>query len=723
MKTKHFVFGIAAAFIALFCLSTVFADGMLIIDPPIYPPIHPPIRPPVPPRILRPEALPVKFHRVDITIDNQVATTHIDQAFKNDYDIDLEGTYIFPLPEEASISDFSMYIDGKKVSGEILDKDKAREIYEDIVRKMRDPGLLEYVGRNMFKARVYPIPKHGEKRIELTYQQTIKYDNGLYSYIYPLNTEKFSPKPLEEVTISAKIKSKLPIKTLYSPSHTVDTKINQYEASCGFEDKNVKPDKDFVLYYTVSDKDVGLNLLTFRKLKEDGYFMLFLAPGKIEGKTIDKDIVFVLDSSGSMQGDKIKQAKDALRFCINSLGKGDMFNVINFATDVNPFKDTLVAANSDNNKNALDFIDKIEARGGTDINSSLTASLKMFKDTKRLRMIVFLTDGEPTVGVTSMDEIVKNVEKENIGKVRIFDFGVGNDVNAQLLDKIAEEQRGVSEYVKPEENIEVKVSSFYSKISDPILSDISLDFGKIKTKDVYPKTLPDIFKGTQIMLFGRYEGEGATSITLKGMMNGKEQKFVYEGKFPVESKESEFIPRIWATRKIGYLMSEIRLKGENKELTDEIIKLSKEYGIMTPYTSFLVVEERKEPALPGQFSMAPSPLHYKSARMLQENLAMSPPTGSGAVQKSIDINALKSSEQEAKPTSEAIKQVGDKTFYLRNGVWVDSKYKEGDKVKKIKYMSDEYFDLLNTKPGIGKYLAIDKKIIVFFENEFYQIEE
>lgn len=714
MKSKVLI-GMGLVFVTLFGFESALADGVMIVEPQRLDRIRPPR--PVP----TPEVLPIKYHRVQIDIDNQIATISIDQVFRNPHDRDLEGTYIFPLPEEATISDFAMYVDGKRVSGKILDKDKARQVYEDIVRRMRDPGLLEYVGRNMFKARVYPIPKRGEKRVELVYRQTLTYDAGVCKYVYPLSTERFSPEPLEQVAISVKVKSKVPIKSLYCPSHKVDTKVEKFQASCGYEAKNVKPDKDFVLYCTVSEKDVGLNLVCYRNPGQDGYFMMLLSPGELEGRTIAKDIVFVLDTSGSMSGDKIKQAMEALRFCLNTLGKGDSFNVISFSTDVNPYKDTLVKADRGNVNGALDFVDKFAARGGTNINDVLLFSLKLFTDAKRPRMVVFLTDGEPTTGVTDMEDILKNLAAANEAKARIFVFGVGNDVNTHLLDRMAEVHRGVSEYVVPQENIEVKVSSFYRKISEPVLADIDLDFGKIRTSDMYPITLPDIFKGTQLVLLGRYEGEGATALTLKGYVAGKEKKFVYEDRFPPENKENDFIPRIWATRKIGYLMSEIRLKGENKELVDEIIKLSKEHGIMTPYTSFLILEKDEDYARWGikEGEMA----RRTRARGEKYDAAMQMPVGAEGVSVALDALEMKKSQVAGLPRLETIKHVRHKTFYLHNNIWVDGEYKEGVKVKDIKYLSEDYFNILRGKPELGRYFAAAKNIMVVYEGICYRVSE
>ena len=249
--------------------------------------------------------LTVKYHHVEVTIENQVATTRIDQVFINDYDREIEGTYIFPLPEDAAISTFDMWVDGKKLEGRVLPKDEARRIYEEIVRGRRDPALLEYVGRNAFQARIFPIPARGEKRVQIEYSQLLAADNGLVKYVYPLNTEKFSPKPLKDVSVSVQIKAAQAIKSVYSPSHDVAvTRQGERQAVASYEATNVRPDKDFVLYYSTSGDDVGLSLLTYRPSGEDGYFLLLAAP-KVEidaSKVVPKDVILVLDTSGSMEG-------------------------------------------------------------------------------------------------------------------------------------------------------------------------------------------------------------------------------------------------------------------------------------------------------------------------------------------------------------------------------------------------------------------------------------
>jgi len=721
MRNFHFNFLIVCGIFLAARLA--FGDGFIVIDRPILP------RPiPIPGPAPAPEYLAVKYHRVNVTIDRQVATTTVDQVFKNDKDYDLEGTYIFPIPEDAAIKNFSLYIDGKKLSGEILDKDRARMIYEDIVRRMKDPGLLEYVGRNMFKARIYPIPKHGERRVEISYQQTVPYDGGMFRYTYPLNTEKFSPKPIEEVAIAVKITSDIPIKSVYSPGHEVDLKVEQYKATCGYEEKNVRPDKDFALYYTVSEKDMGLQVLSYRKGEEDGYFMLLLSPGELENKAIGKDIVFVIDTSGSMSGEKLKQAKSALKFCLNNLGKDDRFNIVSFATGVSPYANQISPAQKENVLDALHFVDGLESRGGTDINEALLVALRMFPEETKPRMIVFLTDGEPTVGVTEIKSILKNLEEANRNKVRIFVFGVGDSVNTHLLDMIAEKHRGASEYVLPKENIEVKVSSFYRKISEPVLSDISLNFSKVKVHDMYPVTLPDIFNGTQLVVLGRYKGQGSSAITLtgtvgEGQFTGRRKSFVYEKLFTERSTEYEFIPRLWATRKIGYLLNEIRLNGENQELKDEIVQLSKEFGIMTPYTSFLVLENEKDYKRWG-ITPEVAPAVRQSADTVKNSMRAQ--VGGESVAAAKSIQRMEHSRVADNPAINTVKQISDKTFYLRDGAWVDATYKEEKvlmRVQNVKYLSAEYFNLLKEKPQLGKFFAIGKSVTVVFEGVCYRVLE
>lgn len=710
MKVKSLVITIGIILGLILGANIAQADGLMVVEP----------RPAYRPWLSRPTPLSVKYHHVTVSINDNIATTTVDEVFLNDFDQEIEGTYIFPLPAEAAVTDFAMYVNGKRVSGKVLDKAQARQVYEKIVREMKDPALLEYVGRNLFKASIYPIPAKGEKRVQLTYKQVLPYKAGSYKYVYPLDTEKYSPKPVKTVKISTKINSRIPIKTLYSPSHNISSKIEKYKASASYEEQNSKPDKNFVLYYTVSDQDIGLSLQTYRQNREDGYFMMMLSPGQLKARASAKDIIFVLDTSGSMGGGKIRQAKEALRFCLNKLNRDDRFSLIGFESSINIYKDSLVSANDDNIKKALEFVDQFDASGGTNINDALVKALGMIRWSSRPRMIVFLTDGEPTEGITDMKSIIKNVKSANKNQARVFVFGVGHDVNTHLLDKIAEDNRGACEYVDPGEDLEKSVSNFYSKISEPVLTDIKLDFGGIRVYDLQPKVLPDIFKGTQLVLLGRYSGDGNKKVTLTGYVNGQKKRYVYEARFAKEDLSNDFIPRLWATRKIGYLTSEIRLNGQKKELVDEIIRLSKKHGIMTQYTSYLIMEKEDDYKRYGlNEAMAPK-LKAAGQRFAQ---AMKSYSGSGAVSSARSIQDMQKKEIPAAPSIATVKYIGNKTFYLQRETWADSEYKKGQKTIKIKYLSQQYFALLKPNPELGKYLAVGDNLIVVIKGKAYQISD
>ncbi|MHC4471494.1 MAG: VIT domain-containing protein, partial [Planctomycetota bacterium] len=561
-----------------------FADGFIVV------PRHPPRRPEV-----RTIPLAIKYHRVKVTIRDQVAVTEIDQVFINPNPYQLEGTYIFPIPEEASISAFSMWIDGKEMPGELLERDKARKIYMDIVRSMRDPALLEYAGRNMFKASIFPIPPRGEKRVKLSYQEICRADGGLVRYLYPLNTEKFSSRPLEDVSVVVDIKGKLPIKNVTCPSHPVEVVTrSDTEARVAYEARNVTPDRDLLLYYSISADEFALNFLTHRpKPREDGYFMLLLSPGTETGKVIDKDVCFVVDTSGSMQGKKMEQAKAALKFCLQSLNPGDRFSLVPFATEARAFSEMLLGASKENVARGVQYVEELRALGGTAIDEALTLALKMSPDSQRPYMVVFLTDGLPTIGETKEPLILENVKRLNKGNVRLFAFGVGNDVNTHLLDKLAEQNRGTREYVDEAENLELKVSNFYTKIANPVLSDIEVGFPGVDVHDVYPRRLPDLFKGSQLVVVGRFKGSGQKAAKLTGKVSGEAKTIAHDVSFPVTEDGNSFLPRLWAIRKIGFLLDEIRLHGEKKELRDEVVRLARLHGVVTPYTSFLVLEDQR----------------------------------------------------------------------------------------------------------------------------------
>src|SRR5579885_323185 len=482
-----------------------------------------------------PRSLPVKSITIDTKITAQVATTHVEQVFRNDTDATLEGTYFFPIPESASVAEFALWNGDQRLVGEVRSRDEARRIYDEVVRRQRDPGLLEYAGLNLFQASIFPIPPHSDKKLELTYTQVLKAEGGTVGYRYPLGTGRNVVPSIGTVSGRVEIEGRQAVRNIDSPSHEIEvTRKGDHAARVSFESKAGQAPQDFQLFYTLSDADFGMTLLTYREPGKQGYFLLTISPKDeiAEQEYAAKDIVFVLDTSGSMADEgKMEKARAALLFGVRSLRSEDRFNVINFAGEEHLMSSELVQADAAGKARGVDFINHLRPVGGTNITGALTAALKQFEQGDRPRLVVFVTDGLPTVGETNVERIVENARRERVAGTRLFTFGVGYDVNTALLDKLAADNGGVAEYVEPKEDLEVKVSNFFTKINHPVLTNLALDMGGVQTDLIYPREMPDLFRGSQITLIGRYRNEYDVRnavLRLTGRTGAAARTFTYE---------------------------------------------------------------------------------------------------------------------------------------------------------------------------------------------------
>ncbi len=603
---KLFRTGVAATALSVLVAPLAFASGWIVVDPLTPRPINivrPPVIHPGRPGPVIPNPLPgpvlkgsvsfglhLKSEDVRVDINGPVARTYITQEFANDTDQNLAGTYLFPLPEDTTFSSFTLEIDGKPVEGKILEAQEARQEYESIVRRMVDPGLLEYADYKTVRARVFPIPAHGTKKIQLEYTQTIKAESGLYKYRFPLKVEE-NAAPAEHVNIDVKLASEHGLRTIWSPSHTIQSnRDGEHKANIKYAAQDVLPDKDFSLYYSVSDKAMSADMLAQRSPGSDGYFLISVAP-PVTAKAIEKkDIVLVADTSGSMSGDKMDECKKALKYIVNSLNPGDRFGIVQFNTDAESFRHSLVDATPENRKAAVSFIDDLEARGGTNIGEAMNLGSEMLNkgDVARPAYIVLMTDGEPTVGDTNIASLSKVAGAKR--DVRVFDFGVGYDVNTKLLNAMADGHHGAAQYVEPSENLETALSGFYRKIKSPVLSDVKITYDGVEVKDVYPREVKDIFAGSQVLLIGKYKTSGAAKLKISGKLDGKQQEYVFPVTFPAEQSGHTYLNRLWAMRRIGHLTEVAQANGDTREVIDEIVALSKKYGIISQYTSFLATD-------------------------------------------------------------------------------------------------------------------------------------
>ena len=693
---------------------------------------------------------------IKVTVNDQIARTYIKQVFANDTDRNLAGTYLFPLPADTTFSSFSLHIDGKPVEGKILEAQAARQEYEEIVRRMVDPGLLEYADYKTVRARIFPIPPHGTKTVELEYTQILKAENGMLKYNYPLKAEG-QTEPVEQIKLAINLNSKQDLRSIWSPSNQVTLeRTDNNHAKITLSEKDIVPDKDFTLCYSVSDKDLAANLLTHKNPNEDGYFLLALAPPLHAKNSISKDVLFVVDTSGSMQGDKIEETKRAIKDVVKALGSNDRFGIIQFNTDVDYFKSRLLPASEENKKLANAYVDDLNAAGGTNISYALQTGCSMLnEDSDRPAYLIMMTDGEPTVGETNESKILKSVNPKR--QVRIFDFGVGYDVNTRLLNKLAEEHHGTSQYVEPSENLEIAVSNFYEKIKSPFLTDVKITYDGIETKDVYPREVKDIFAGSQLMLLGKYKTSGKCTVRLTGKINGIEKSYSFPLNFQSDETGNTYLARLWAMRRIGYLTDIAHSNGDNREVINEIIALSQKYGIITEFTSFLVTDPSENVRLGHLPAGVNLPRHVlmdastpnargwytapRSAALMpslsraagfagpayearQQMLSNESVSGKAAVYEAKKANLLKESDSLAVNTAAAsIKTIAEKTFYLRDGVWVESTIDLAhlSAVKEIVFASREYFDLIHSKPEIAKFLSVGNQVLLQFKGQIYKI--
>jgi len=720
----------------------LFADGLIVIpNPPPSGRGHYAFAP-----------MEVVSHHVEVKVLGQIATTTVDQEFRNPNNAVLEGMYIFPIPKDAHIDKFTMEINGQPAEAELLDADKARKIYEDIVRTMRDPALLEYVGQGLFKVRIFPIEARGTKRVRIVYSQLVSATDGLVSYLYPLNTEKFSSTPIKSLSVKVDLETDAPLATVYSPSHKVEIRRDgPNRAVIGFEAANERPDIDFQLYFSEEKKDIALRLLTHRQQDGEGYFLLLASPRVEAGPPAPKDVVFVLDTSGSMAKGKLAQAVKALDFCIENLNAADRFEIIRFSSDAETFFGSLVTADKAHRDKASAFLAKLKPNGGTAISDALAKALAVKGSPDRPLLVVFLTDGIPTVGETREDSIVSATTKAT-NKPRIFTLGIGSDVNARLLDRMAESTRAFSQSVLATEDLELKLSSFFARLGAPALTDLRIDYPEgAGVSRTLPASLPDLFQGDQLVIAGRFREPAKGQIVLRGKLRGEEREYRLDAEFA--GGDRPFVADTWATRRVGWLLDEVRQNGENAELRDEVVELARKFGIVTPYTAYLIVEDEKRKDVTERDRTIPAPAAAPMGGAGGAwNTFQSKVDGEAAVSAGRAQNAMKYADQSglargaanremaaslrsgglAGDKADALaglaqnaKLVGGRAFYQNGSQWVDSRAQSLKDPKRIRiqFGSDDYFSLLTEHRETAQWLALGRNVLLTVNNNLYEIYE
>ncbi|MFP6588490.1 MAG: VIT domain-containing protein [Pirellulaceae bacterium] len=714
---------------------------------------------PLPSPIVQPlHSYCIKSLDVNVNLNGQVARVQVSQEFKNTSKRTIEASFVFPLPYDGAIDRLTLLVGNKEYEAKLIDRDEARRIFEGYVRRNQDPALLEWMGSGMFKTSVFPIPPGETRKVTIRYSQVCRQFQGMTEWLFPLRIARHTTKPIEQLSVQVSISSSLAIKSVYSPTHSIAVKKPSPKiARISYEQKNVIPNSDFRLFYDVGKQSIGTSVLSYRPDgDEDGYFMMLISPDiqAQQRESISKNVVFVVDRSGSMTGRKIDQAKEALRFVINNLSDGDLFNIVAYDSEIETFAPELQRQSKSSRDKALGFIESIFAGGSTNIDGALKAALDMLQDDETPNYVVFLTDGIPTVGETNIARIVDNAAKANSVRARVCCFGVGYDVNSLLLDKLARTGYGQSVYVRPDEDIEAKVAEFYTRIASPVLTDVKLrvDVDGVKIAQgsvvnrVYPRNLYDLFAGDQLVLVGRYKHTGNAKVVLSGRVNGEVQRFEFPAKLEHKSTSSNqsFVEKLWAVRRIGEIIDKIDLEGRNDELLDELVMLSRRHGVLTPYTSFLADENGAIRDVAQSRLRAATALNElatdeagQAGFARRQNKAAFQNAGGGRLGDTNGDGLLPSQTVDAEGgvvfrdavTNRAVKvktlkQVGSKSFFLEEGQWVDSNasQEQVETAQDLTRYSSSYFALA-AKHGavVGRILALPGTVIVVIDGQVYRL--
>lgn len=716
-------------------------------------------------------ALELASHHVKVAVRDSVAITEVEQVFRNPGERRLEGDFYFPIPPGAAIDRFSMEIDGRNQKAELVDASEARRIYEDIVRRMRDPALLEYGEQGAFRVHVFPIEPRSTKRIRLAYTQVLGRDGGTVEYAYPLDTGKLSPAAVDSVSVAVHLESPAPLKAIWSPTHTVEVKrVGEREALIGFELSRARADATFRLFFDLDESAaVGLSVLTYRDVAgDDGYFAVLASPGAAapSGQVIPKDVVFAVDTSGSMKGAKLDQLERALHRAITSLGAQDRFQLVRFSTEAEPLFEGLVEASEANRARALAWVDRFEAAGGTAIGDALARALAPIDErggelAARPSIVAFVTDGLPTVGETDARALV-TAARDRIGArgTRVFAFGVGDDVDTRLLDGLAAATRGVAQYVGPGSDIERAVASFAMRIERPALTGLALSVeGRdVRFSKVEPHELPDLFHGDQLVVMGRFSGSGKARVVLTGSAAGAAREIAQAVDFPAgAATDAAFLPKLWATRRVGFLLQAIRARGDVAELRDEVTALARRHGLVTPYTSYLILEDERRKDVPTPLaSVAPPPPATRATPEAEYQAFAKAPSGAAAVAGSKVAGAMRDAEsldrlgaeqrevrkelaarsgddaaamalgqsmRWAEEQGERVITVGRKTFHRNGSRWIDAEVLDhaAEVRERVVFGSPGYFALARQHRELGAWLALGREVVVRLDGRTFEI--
>jgi Ca-activated chloride channel family protein len=669
---------------------------------------------------------------VRVELADRVLRYEITETFVNRGSRVGEADFMFPLPKGAAFQDLKLEINGELVAGETMSADRARQIYEDIVRRQRDPALLEWMGYGLLRARIFPIAPGEQKRVVVRFQTVASREGDALrvDYFRGMRTSQreANQRPEGRMSFVLTYPDDPMYGRAYSPTHSfydgeystdgsgdVSFASNRRGSTRRVEIRDARGEVTLLIPIRRSTA-AAISLLANAPGNDDGFALITLSPPAVQPRAVPRDLTFVIDVSGSMTGEKIEQARAAGKQVLRSLSSMDRFRLIDFSSDVRTFRDNFSVATRENIRAAERYLDDLEAQGSTNISGALDEALSTSVQSGRLPIVLFLTDGQPTVGERDPSAIASRVAKQR-GTRRLFTFGVGADLNVSLIEQLALEGRGTASFVRPEESVERAVGIVASRLTSPLVTDVRIRADGVRLRKMHPSGSVDIFAGEDLVILARYDGSGNAVVRFDGQTTSGPVSWATRVTFPERTRENPFVARLWATQRVGYLSAEKRKHGGSQEINDEIRELGERFGIPTEFSSYLVVE----PGMNLRRDIGSGALNQ-----LQSVVT----TGAASAPAARQFEAAKSAAAQRSATSVSaadaavgmsrddanVRRAGNVTFVLRDGVWTDARYKKSGTVLQVKPFSDAYFKLIGMIPDLREPFSIGERAIVAGRN-------
>lgn len=654
---------------------------------------------------------------IDLDIEDGVARTTVHEVVRNPGPHGLEVRFVLPIPRDAVVHDASLKVGDTWVEAEVLDADEARRAYRDIVRRRIDPALIEYVDAGLLRTHVFPIPPGTTRELRLTLTTDLTEDFGTWVTGFPLRAAMGRARP-GQVEVRGSVRSQRELELPFSPTHHLDARLSADRHRADFTVDVGRRPQDLQVFLPTRQEGLSIHVASTRPGRGDGFVMVRVTPGTeaADASPLPRRMVFVLDVSGSMQGDKLRQAKEALRYCLRSLDERDRFALITYEAGVNGLTEGLVAASDDHVDEALRELDRVQAGGGTNLHAATLAALDLVSDASRdPAYVLLLSDGLPTVGVKDIDRILQDAEKANRGEARLFTFGVGEDLDARLMDDLARRNGATPRYVLPGEDLEVALTNLARQIAEPVWTDLELALDGARLYDAVPARLGDLFRGESVTVVARYRHGGRTRLELTGQRAGDPRRERRDVVLADHATGHGYLPRLWASRKIAVLQTELRhAGGRSPELRDAIRDLGLRYGILTEETSLLM----REPATQTVGTNGLTDYRVEAveesgvaprATAVRKAARESRATRSQSLADAAELEAPSMAWDEdsrGRPAVPTIRRVGGRVLHLTgDDLWEDPRAKGFDTRLVVRTHSDAWFRLVALRPDLRELLG------------------